>query len=208
MPTITFFLSYNHSQSPTQNVTYNHSQSRDLNPSRIWSTITHDHDWRSYPITVKNCSYFLEKNFKRSSPFFYHFVVKNFERSGPYFFTILLWRIFKDSAPFLLFFMSMYVDIFTKQVIGNDLEFQITITKNVSHDHSRSWLAKVPSKWATITHIHDLIGNDCRSHSLIGISVQVIHSFLNLALNIFTFEKYRKSPICCCFCAAFHRLIF
>ena len=35
MPTITFFVSYNHSQSPTQNVIYDHSQSRDLNPSRI-----------------------------------------------------------------------------------------------------------------------------------------------------------------------------
>ena len=35
MPTITFFVSYNHSQSPTQNVIYDHSQSRDLNFSRI-----------------------------------------------------------------------------------------------------------------------------------------------------------------------------
>ena len=35
MPTITFFVSYNHSQSPTQNVIYDHSQSRDLNLSRI-----------------------------------------------------------------------------------------------------------------------------------------------------------------------------
>ena len=101
---------------------------------------------------------------------FLPFCCEEFWKVWPLFITILLWRIFKRSAPFLLFLMSMYVHLFTKQVIGNDLEFQITITKNVSHDHSRSWLPKAPSKWATITHIHDLIGNDCRSHSLIGIS--------------------------------------
>ena len=133
---------------------YNHSQS--------WLAIISDCSKKIAPI-------FLRRILKGLAPFL-PFCCEEFWKVWPLFFTILLWRIFKDSVPFLLFLMSMYVDIFTKQVIGNDLEFQITITKNVSHDHSRSWLAKAPSKWATITHIHDLIGNDCRSHSLIGIS--------------------------------------
>ena len=69
--------------------------------------------------------------------------------------------------------MSYFAIFQLKKVIWNNLKIPITITKNMSQNHSWiwSWSREACSKWATILHDCDLIGNDCQSCSDLGISV-------------------------------------
>ena len=146
-------------------------------------------------------------------PLFYHFVVKNFERSGPIFYCFVLEKFERPSPLFYHFgeenfeiggkfkncifcFKEKMKNTGTSILNCCDLKFPISITINVSHNHSCSWSAKASSIWAMITRDRDLIGNDRQSHSFIGISggcilkhPLLIHIFLRLQFYSGQFPK-------------------
>ena len=80
--------------------------------------------------------------------------------------------------------MSYLVGIY---VIGNDLEIPITITKNVSHNHSRSWSPILKKIWATIC---DLIWSE-----MIGDQDPITNALGNRVYFVTTYSDDAVPPI-------------
>ena len=148
---------------PFENMIYNHSRS--------WLAIISNR-------SKKNCSYFLEKNFKRSSPFFYHFVVENFEMSGPYFLPFCCGEFLKIQPLFYYFLwvcMSTYSQNKWLEMILNFRSQSRKMWATITQDHD--WQRPLPNEPQSLTfmiwlamiadHIHSsvsLVNSPSQTH--------------------------------------------